>query len=69
MTKDDVISAIKNWHLESINFRNDGWVQSHYKRNIEEVFRFAELLSEKVHVDEESIDDDNCEDVIIICDD
>tara|TARA_B100000131_G_scaffold275874_1_gene278754 strand:+ start:1026 stop:1223 length:198 start_codon:yes stop_codon:yes gene_type:complete len=53
MKIEDVLVAIKNWNSEANNFRNDGWVQQHYKNNISKV----ESLLESFNKDDESISD------------
>ena len=35
--KSIILKTIREWYSESKNFRNDGWVQSHFRKNIEEV--------------------------------
>ena len=53
MKIEDVLVAIRNWNNEAKNFRNDGWVQQHYKNNISKV----ESLLESFSKDDESISD------------
>ena len=53
MKIEDVLIAIRNWNSEANNFRNDGWVQQHYKNNISKV----ESLLESFNKDDESISD------------
>ena len=33
-----IISSLKRWQMEASSFRNDGWVQEHYKDLIKKVF-------------------------------
>jgi len=49
----EVLSAIRKWNSESRNFRNDGWVQGHYKESISEVATLIESFNIKEESDAE----------------
>jgi hypothetical protein len=53
MSIEDVLAIIRSWNSEANNFRNDGWVQQHYKNNISKV----ESLLQSFNKDNESATD------------
>lgn len=40
----EIFEAIKTWHLESKNFRNDGWYQKHYRDKIDALKKYIDSL-------------------------
>ena len=51
MKIEDVLLAIRSWNNEANNFRNDGWVQEHYRCNISKVASLLESFSSKKQED------------------
>ena len=43
----EVLTALKEWSLESNNPRNDGWVQKAYEEKLKKVFHEAGKLLKK----------------------
>ena len=40
MSVEKIIGVIKAWTRESKDFRNDGWVQKHYKDKLDELRKY-----------------------------
>ena len=49
--KSIILKTIREWYSETKNFRNDGWVQSHFRKNIEEVKALIDSFEPKHNVD------------------
>ena len=57
MNLEDILITIKSWNSEANNFRNDGWVQEHYRSNILKVASLLESLDNKCEKNDDDLDE------------